>query len=300
MQFSKSLIERLKNVHCYAVTPFKADNLLEIDFDALAGNLEFQIERGVQVIAVGGSTGEIETLTEKELEELVRASLEIVGERALTVACVPGNLGQATRLLSRYQEFGVEIVLAMPPLTRGAIPDDLDGVYQYYRMLGDRTSIPLMPYNTQCWSAEFVARLADVEQNIAIKDPCHDPHEFFKAIQSLGDRFVWIGNKRHNPGVLQLRYQMGMQGFTSGQANFMPDFELAMHRASLKQDWEAIIALQKEASPIEKLRLAHDDAALVKAAMDIVGLYGGRVRPPRCDISTEAQRSLQKTIADLI
>jgi dihydrodipicolinate synthase/N-acetylneuraminate lyase len=299
MKISESLIQRLKNVHCYTVTPFKTDNLLEIDFDALARNLEFQIERGVQVIAVGGGTGEIDALTENEMEQLVSASMRIIGDRALLVACVPGNLGQATRLLSRYQEMNVQIVLALPPLIRGLIPSDLDGVFQYFRMLGECTKIPLMPYNTQHWPAEFIARLADVEQIIAIKDPCHVPHEFFKAIKLLGDRLVWIGNKRHDPGVLQFRYQMGMQGFTSGQANFLPDLELAMHQASLKKDWEAIIALQEKSAPLEQMRRANDDASMVKAGMDLVGLQGGRVRPPRCDISAEARSSLEKVIKEL-
>jgi len=221
------------------------------------------------------------------------------GDRALVVACVPGNLGQATRLLSKYQEMGVQVVLAMPPLVRGLVPTDLAGVFEYYRLLSDCTKIPLMPYNTQHWPAEFIVRLADVEQMIAIKDPCFVPHEFFKAIKLLGDRFVWLGNKRHDPGIVQFRYQMGMQGFTSGQANFFPDHELAIHQASLKKDWDTIIALQKQAAPLEQLRSANDDAGMVKAGMDLVGLHGGSVRPPRCNISAKARLELEEVIQDL-
>jgi 4-hydroxy-tetrahydrodipicolinate synthase len=156
-----------------------------------------------------------------------------------------------------------------------------------------------MPYNTQAWPAEFIARLSDIRPIVALKDPCERPHEFFKAIKQLGERFVWIGNKQHDPGVLQFRYQMGMQGFTSGQTNFLPEHELAMHQAGGRQDWNTIVALQKKVAPLERLRLAHDDAAMVKAAMDMVGLTGGKVRPPRLDVSPEGRAALRSVLESL-
>ena len=80
MPFDETLISQLKNVHTYAVTPFKKDNLLEVDLDALGRNLEFLIDHSVQVIAVGGGTGEIEALTLDELESITTAGLEVVGD----------------------------------------------------------------------------------------------------------------------------------------------------------------------------------------------------------------------------
>ena len=70
-----------------------------------------------------------------------------------------------------------------------------------------------MPYNTQAWPPDFFVRLSEIDLIVGIKDPCHVPHNLFRAIQLLGERFVWIGNKRHNPGVLHFRYQAGIEGF---------------------------------------------------------------------------------------
>ena len=42
-----------------------------------------------------------------------------------------------------------------------------------------------------------------------------------------------------------------------------------------------------------------DDAAMVKAGLDLVGLYGGPVRPPRCDIEPAAREKLRATFATL-
>jgi len=297
--FSEDLKRRLRNMHTFAVTPFKADNLLEVDLSALTANLEFLITRGVQVIGVVGGTGEIETLTEDELEAVVGTSVEVARGRALTIAAVPGNIASATNLARRYESLGVEILLGMPPLLRVKIPTDLEGVYDYYRVLAEATPLPLMPYNTQGWPPEFFERLAEIDRIIGVKDPCQVPHNFFKAIQRLGDRFVWVGNKQHDPGVLQYRYQAGMEGFTSGLSNLIPEFELEMHKAGTAEDWPRLVELQATLAPAEQLRMAHDDAAMVKAGMDLVGLHGGRVRPPRRDVPAEGREAIRALLNGL-
>ena len=293
------LVDRLKNVHTYVVTPFRQDDPLTIDSEALTNNLRFIIDNGVRVVAVGGGTGEFEALTPDEHIVVTRTALESVGGQALVVATVPGNIGIATELLGNYERLGVEIVLGMPPLIRGKKPADLSGAAEYFRMLCESTSLPVMPYNTQAWPVEVFCQLAEIDGIIGVKDPCHNPHELFKAIQQLGDRFIWIGNKRHDPGVLHLRYQMGMEAFTSGQTNFWPGPELELHAAALKQNWDQMIALQTQCAPLERLRMQSDDAAMVKASMDWVGLYGGPVRPPRRNITPESREQLSATLDDL-
>jgi dihydrodipicolinate synthase/N-acetylneuraminate lyase len=299
MNFPASLIQRLKNVHTYAVTPFRRDDILQIDVAALEKNIEFLISHGMQVIAVGGGTGEIETLNPDELELLAKTALGVSNGRALIIACLPGNLREASDLAPRYEQLGIELLLGMPPLIRGKIPADLRGVVAYFREVAKATSLPLMPYNTQGWPAELFIDLAAIDSIIGIKDPCQVPHEFFKAIQKLGSRFVWVGNKKHDPGVAHLRYQMGMEGFTSGQSNFWPEPELELHAAAMKQDWPKLIEIQKHIAPLERLRMAHDDAAMVKAAMDIVGLHGGPSRPPRLDVPESGRAAIRETLREL-
>jgi len=297
--FSAELKQRLINVHTYTTTPFRADNLYEVDHPAYARNLEFLVAHGVKIIAVAGGTGEYEALTVAELEALARTAVQAVGDRALIIATLPPNLKAALELAPRYAALGVPVLLGIPPQIRGKVPRDLEGTFDYYQRLTQATDLPLMPYNTQGWPAEFYQRLAEIERIIGVKDPCFDPHTLFRAIQLLGDRFVWIGNKRHDPGVVHLRYQMGMQAFTSGQSNFWPEPELAIHAAAQRADWPAVIALQKQCAPLEQLRADSDDAAMVKSAMDLLGLAGGQVRPPRRDVTPAARVALRETLVSL-
>lgn len=285
----ESLRRRLRTVHCYAVTPFR-DEDLAVDEVALASNLDWLVEHGLGVIAVGGGTGEVDALSVRELERITAVAVDTVGDRALVIATLPGDLGAALELLPAYERLGVEVVLALPPLIRARIPTDLEGVAEYYEVLAAASPLPLMPYNTQRWPAEMFERLARIPSIVGVKDPCEDDLPMFRAIQQLGPRFVWIGNKRHDPGVVHLRYQMGMEGFTSGMANFLPEPELRMHEAAGRRDWDEVIRLQALAADLERARDASDDAAMIKACMDAVGLRGGRVRPPRRDVP-EAVRS---------
>ena len=232
-----ALRERLKTVHTYAVTPFRDDDLLSVDHPALEANLAFLVAHGIGVIAVGGGTGEVDALSVPELEAIARTAVAAVAGRAIVVGTLPGNLAEALALLPAYERIGVDVALALPPHVRWKPPSDIEGTVDYYRLLGRRSSLPLMPYNTQGWGADTFVRLAEVDAILGIKDPCVDDLPMFRAIQLLGDRFVWIGNKRHDPGVAHLRYQMGMQGFTSGMANFLPEPELTLHEACIAKDW---------------------------------------------------------------
>ena len=90
--FPKDPESQLKNVHAYAVTPFKKDDLSQIDLEGVSRNLTFMIENRVQVINVGGGTGEVDALTDAELETLAQTALDVARDRALILPTLPGNL----------------------------------------------------------------------------------------------------------------------------------------------------------------------------------------------------------------
>jgi 4-hydroxy-tetrahydrodipicolinate synthase len=286
------LRRRLKAVHAYAVTPFLKADLYKLDLQGLARNLEFLIEAGVEVINVGGGTGEIEALTPGELEAISRTALEVAQtSQTLITPTLSGNIAVALQLAPKYEQMGARVALAMPPFLRNSVPENLDGVLAHYRQVAEASGLLLLPYNTQHWPAEFVQQLAEIDAIVGVKDPCQEPHQLFRAIRLVGERLVWIGNKRHDPGVLHFRYQAGIEGFTAGFVNFVPRFELELHRAAQRQEWSVMVDLQAQLAPLERLRNRYGDGVL-KAGLDLVGLCGGRVRPPRVDTDGEGRAAL--------
>lgn len=289
---TQELRQQLKTVHAYAVTPFRPGDLLRVDWEGFAGNLRFLVDAGVRVINVGGGTGEIDALSADELGRLGEVALETAGGAALVTPTLPGNSAAAVELARRYQEAGARVCLAMPPFQRNGLPDDMTGVLDHLRLVSKRVpGLWLFPYNTQGWSVEFFERLAAIDAVIGVKDPCVDDHPLFRAIQRLGDRFVWVGNKRHDPGVLHLRYQAGIEGFTAGFINFLPGPELELERLARQREWGAMVEIQRRLAPLERLRGRYGEA-LLKAGLDAAGLCGGRVRPPRVDLDDEGREAL--------
>jgi len=297
--FSDTLRKRLMHVHAYAVTPFAPDDVMRLNIEGLRKNLAFLVENGVRVIVVCGGTGEVEMLSDDELLGVATVALEVVGGRALVIPTVPDNLKRAIPLLRAYAKAGAEVVLSMPPYIRHRVPEDLEGVFRYYRVLGDAAEVALLPYNTQGWPAAFMGRLAEVGRVIGVKDPCHHPQNLFEAIRLVGDRLVWIGNKRHQEGALRGRFEAGIQGFTAGLINFIPKYELEMMEAGVRRDWDWLTALQRAVAPLENLRDRYGDSATLKAGLDLVGLAGGPVRPPRVDAPEEGRRALRAELERL-
>lgn len=287
------------DVHAFVVTPFTPQDALELNVEGLRGNLRFLVENGVKVLAVGGGTGENETLSDEELQVITGVTLEVAGNRALVIPTLPDNVKRAVKLAKVYEEMGAEVALGMPPYIRHMVPKDLSGVFNHYKAVADASNLALLPYNTQGWSPEFMAKLATIEKVIGIKDPCQFPHNLFIAIRVVGDRLVWIGNKRHQAEVLQYRYQAGIQGFTAGLINFLPKPELEMHEAARIRDWDSLIQLQRKVAPLEKLRDTYGDAALIKAGLDLVGLAGGPVRPPRVSMAEKGREELKEEMREL-
>lgn len=295
--YPTALLDALREVHVYVTTPF-TDDLLKVDLDALQKNLNGLVDRGVRICAVGGGTGEADALSHAEQFEIAKAALESVGKRALVVATLPGNLGEAIPLANRYQELGISVALALPPLVRGRAVLDAPGIIEYFKVLTANTELPIMPYNNQAWALDFYLGLAELPRIVSIKDAMLDPYQIFRAISRLGDRFVWIGNKSFDPPITHLRYQAGMECFTSGMANFYPEPELALHEACKKGDYVEAIRLQKICAGFSQLRSAADDASAVKAAMDIVGFKGGKVRPPRLNVDEGTRNEIARLLKD--
>lgn len=71
------------------VTPFKDNG--DVDFDALARLLDFQLENGTDAIVICGTTGEASTLTDEEQIETVAFTVKHINGRIPVVAGAGSN-----------------------------------------------------------------------------------------------------------------------------------------------------------------------------------------------------------------
>jgi 5-dehydro-4-deoxyglucarate dehydratase len=142
---------------------------------------------------------------------------------------------------------------------------------------------------------ELVARLAkEIPTLIAWKDGQGDLRRLQMIKQRVGDRLSWIGGAGDDmvPGY----YAMGIRTYTSSIATVAPALSLALDRAGASGDATTLAKLMNEyVIPLYALRArkkGHEVTAM-KAAMDLVGLVGGAVRPPLVPLKAEELEELR-------
>jgi 4-hydroxy-tetrahydrodipicolinate synthase len=152
------------------VTPF-SNNL--VDFAALEGLIEWQIDSGTDAILVCGSTGEGLLLSDEEREKIVTASIEIARKRMpVIVGCSSCWTSEAVRLVQGAERFGADGVLVIAPYY---VKPTQWGIVAHFREVHEQSNIPVIMYNNpgRCavnMAVETVVELSKLKRVVAFKD----------------------------------------------------------------------------------------------------------------------------------
>ena len=174
------------------VTPMKADGSL--DFDALGGLIEWQIESGTDGIVSVGTTGESATVSVPEHLEIIEKTIEFVDGRVPVIAGTGGNSTQeAVELTQKASELGADYVLIVTPYYN---KPNQEGLFQHFIKIADTVEIPQILYNVPSRTAcdlrpETVIRLANHQNIVGIKEALDDSErlsELISVSQSISDQ----------------------------------------------------------------------------------------------------------------
>lgn len=126
-----------------ACTPMRDDE--SVDLDGLATLVNADVDRGVEGVYVGGSTGEGMLLSVDERIDVARTAVQAVGGRAPVIAHVGAmTTSDAVRLARAAETLGVEAISMIPPLYYRYSVED---VIAHYRAVIDAVGIPFIVYN---------------------------------------------------------------------------------------------------------------------------------------------------------
>lgn len=285
------LLERMRGVFGFPVTPFRQD--LSLDLDALARNVDEMAQFGFCGLVAAGGTGEVYSLTPDEVEQVVRVTVQAVNGRMPVVAGTGFNGPIGADIARRVERAGAECVLVLPPYYINA---PVDGLFDYYRQIGAATGLPLMVYSRDwaVFTPSMVARLADHVPTLTFwKDGQGDARKYQRIMQSVGDRLAWLGGLGDD--CVPAYFAVGVQAYTSSISNIAPRVSLELAEAGMARDFDRLDGLMaKYVHPLYAFRerVKGYEVAAMKAAMEILGMPAGPVRPPLCDCSA-------KDIADL-
>jgi 4-hydroxy-tetrahydrodipicolinate synthase len=172
------------------------------------------------------------------------------------------------------------------------------GIVRYYESIAaGLPGLPLVLYvRGPQLTDEAVRRLDGVAEIVGVKMGQPDPARFAGFVAAAPD-LAWVC------GVAELWAvpfrRAGAIGFTSGLANAAPRRSLEVHEALQAADPERAAELVERLRPFEELRARHADAnniAVIKAALDLVGLAGGDLRPPLSALDADDRAELVRIL----
>ena len=294
------LRQRIRGVLGFPVTPFRKD--LSLDLDALARNVDEMAAHPFCALVAAGGTGELYSLTPDEIESVVRATVEAARGRMPVVAGAGYNAAIGAEMARRAEKAGAECILALPPYYINA---PLDGLIAYYEAIASATGLPLMVYSRDwaVFTPETTARLADRIPNLQFwKDGQGDARKYQRIMHALGDRLAWLGGLGDD--CVPAYFAIGVQAYTSSISNIAPRLSIELAEAGMARDFARLDTLmRKYVHPLYAIRdrVKGYEVTAMKAAMEIIGMPAGPVRPPLTPCSERDLadlRALMETYAD--
>ena len=152
------------------VTPFRDG---EVDWDALARLIEFQIDGGTQGLIPCGTTGESPTLTNEEHDKVIEFTAEKAAGRVPVIAGTGSNsTAEALERTAHAQSAGADACLIVNPYYNKPTQH---GMFEHVRRIAD-IGLPIVLYNIPGrtgveLSAETIARMYnEIEAVVAVKE----------------------------------------------------------------------------------------------------------------------------------
>ena len=279
------------------VTPMK-DNL-EVDYDALETNINYQIDNGTDAIVIAGTTGESATLSEEEHKKVVKAAVEFTKHRVPVIAGTGSNSTQTAIELSQEADAdGVDAVLIVTPYYNKATQK---GLIQHFTTIANAVSIPVILYHIPgrtgvTMKPETIVTLCrEVPNIVGVKEASGD----FSAIAEImhlsgGEIDVYSGNDDQIVPLLA----MGGKGVISVLSNVAPRQTHEICASFFRGDVETSRRMQLEALPLINALFCEVNPIPVKAAMNLMGKEVGPMRLPLTTMEEQNQERLAKAMRE--
>lgn len=273
------------------VTPFKGG---EVDWEALSGLIERQIEAGVDVILPCGCTGEAATLSHEEQKKVIRFTVEKVDSRVLVLAGTGSNNTQEALDLTFYaKEVGADGALLITPYYNKPTQE---GLYQHYHSIAQAVQFPVMLYNVPgrtgvSLSSETVVRLSQDPFILSIKEATGTVSLADQIMRSC-DLMVLSGDDALTLPMMSI----GAQGVVSVLANVLPQKVVEFVQYVRDGLFKEAVELHTYLYEINKALFVTTNPIPVKMLLAQMGLIEEEFRLPLT--VEESSRNVIKKIAD--
>ncbi|HEY46010.1 MAG: hypothetical protein AMJ88_09880 [Anaerolineae bacterium SM23_ 63] len=279
-------------------TPFMPNG--DIDFQNLSTNLDRWNHQPLSGYVVGGSNGEFVSLSSDERVDVVRAVREVAPSDRLLIA---GSGMQSTRatieLTHRMAQVGADVAIVVTPSYYKAMMSSI-ALENHYQQVADASPIPILLYNVPAntgveLKVEAVVHLADHPNVIGIKESGGSVAKIGTMVHRTPEEFhVLAGSAGFMLGALAV----GAVGVIGALANIagqeLADILAHFHVGEL----DIARAIQLRLVEVNTAVTVRYGIPGLKAAMDMLGYYGGPVRSPLLSLGDEDKEVLRQILIE--
>ncbi|MGW4324653.1 4-hydroxy-tetrahydrodipicolinate synthase [Nocardia sp. NPDC004573] len=259
------------------VTPFSADGKLDVDAGvALAARL---VDRGVDLLAISGTTGESPTTTESEKADLLRAVVDAVGKRATVIAGAGTyDTAHSIELARNAQRAGAHGLLVVTPYY--SRPSQ-EGLIAHFTAVADATDLPVTLYDIPGRSvvpiaSDTVRKLAEHPRIVAVKDAKGDLNMGAELIASTGLTFYSGDDALNLPWL-----SVGAAGFISVIGHLVPERLRALLEAYTAGEVVRAREINTTLLPLHAAMARLGGVAMSKGGLRLLGVEVGEPRLPQ-------------------
>lgn len=277
------------------VTPMKEN--LEVNYELLERNINYQIDNGTDAIIIAGTTGESATLSEEEHKKVVKAAIEFTKHRVPVIAGTGSNSTQtAIELSQEADKDGADAVLIVTPYYNKATQK---GLIEHYTAVAKSIDLPIIMYNvpgrTGCnIQPETAVKLAkEVDNIVAIKAATGNLAQETKTMAlAEGCLDMYSGED----GLIVPLMSIGAKGVISVLSNVAPKQTHDICAKFLAGDVAGSAKMQFEVLELVDALFCEVNPIPVKHALNLMGMEVGPLRMPLCPMEDANLERLKKAM----
>lgn len=283
------------------VTPFTQGRGLSLDTNSFQKLLDRQIEAEVSGLVLFGSTGESPTVTLEERERMLSIAMERASSKMTIMAGISTNDLQIALALAqqakRLHVHGLQI--ATPSYNKPT----QEGIYQYFKAIGEAVDVPIFVYNIPGRSSVHIDK-ATMRRLFALpfiggmkesSGSLGTLLDFLEASQSVNRPLLLL----EGDDVLTLpAIASGAHGTMSVLSNLLPHTMKALVDAALKNDIAKARDLFFAIKPLIEACFYETNPTPIKYLLYQKGLLENpSVRLPLVEPSPSVKESLQNMLS---
>ncbi|GAB6023424.1 4-hydroxy-2-oxoglutarate aldolase, mitochondrial [Chamberlinius hualienensis] len=278
-------------------TPF--DNNEQIAWDKLQQNINKWNQIPFKGYLALGSTGETVNLTINERIEVVKRLRQIIqpesGKLLLAGAGCESTI-ETIELTKKMDQVGADAVLIVTPsYYKGKLTPS--AIKQYYLQVADASPLPVILYSVPANTTidldpDVVVALSKHPNIIGMKDSAGDIAKLSYMVHNTKENNFQI--LAGSLGFLLPAIITGCVGGILASGNVLGKEACQLYQLVLDKKYDEGIKLQHRLIASNWALTKKFGIAGVKYAMDLTGLYGGRLRSPLLSLSEAEQSNLKQ------